>query len=539
MDIEGREKMRRYFNTEGRCKPDIHYMVRLDDRLDKIKRLYIDQGKYFIINRGRQYGKTTTLMALAEYLKDDYTVLPMDFQLMSSANFSDESAFVISFIEYLEDLVSERKELTENIDLAVFENLAALKDSQRIHMDRLFRGLSRLCKTAKKPVVLMIDEVDSASNHQVFLDFLAMLRGYYLNQDYSSTFRSVILAGVYDIKNLKLKLRPEEKHQYNSPWNIAADFDINMSLSASKIAAMLDEYETDLGTGMDTETVAEEIYQYTSGYPYLVSAICKILDEKLPESERFLVNSPWTREGIREAVKIILRSRLPLFDSMVKQLDIFVDLRGMIQSILYQGEKIVFNPDRKSISIGIMFGFLREKIGQIEIANRIFEMRLLNMLLSDESVKSEMFFYGQNNMNQFITGGKLNMDLVLEKFVIYFTDIYGHNDERFVEAHGRKFFLLYLKPIINGVGNYYIEAQTRDSKRTDVIIDYLGQQFIVELKIWHGNEYHERGEEQLREYLDYYHLEKGYLLSFNFNKKKKPGMREVRIDGKMIVEAVV
>ena len=539
MDIEGREKMRRYFNTEGRCKPDIHYMVRLDDRLDKIKRLYIDQGKYFIINRGRQYGKTTTLMALAEYLKDDYTVLPMDFQLMSSANFSDESAFVISFIEYLEDLVSERKELTENIDLAVFENLAALKDSQRIHMDRLFRGLSRLCKTAKKPVVLMIDEVDSASNHQVFLDFLAMLRGYYLNQDYSSTFRSVILAGVYDIKNLKLKLRPEEKHQYNSPWNIAADFDINMSLSASKIAAMLDEYETDLGTGMDTETVAEEIYQYTSGYPYLVSAICKILDEKLPESERFLDNSPWTREGIREAVKIILRSRLPLFDSMVKQLDIFVDLRGMIQSILYQGEKIVFNPDRKSISIGIMFGFLREKNGQIEIANRIFEMRLLNMLLSDESVKSEMFFYGQNNMNQFITGGKLNMDLVLEKFVIYFTDIYGHNDERFVEAHGRKFFLLYLKPIINGVGNYYIEAQTRDSKRTDVIIDYLGQQFIVELKVWHGNEYHERGEEQLREYLDYYHLEKGYLLSFNFNKKKKPGMREVRIDGKMIVEAVV
>jgi hypothetical protein len=539
MDIEGREKMRRYFNTEGRCKPDIHYMVRLDDRLDKIKRLYIDQGKYFIINRGRQYGKTTTLMALAEYLKDDYTVLPMDFQLMSSANFSDESAFVISFIEYLEDLVSERKELTENIDLAVFENLAALKDSQRIHMDRLFRGLSRLCKTAKKPVVLMIDEVDSASNHQVFLDFLAMLRGYYLNQDYSSTFRSVILAGVYDIKNLKLKLRPEEKHQYNSPWNIAADFDINMSLSASKIAAMLDEYETDLGTGMDTETVAEEIYQYTSGYPYLVSAICKILDEKLPESERFLDNSPWTREGIGEAVKIILRSRLPLFDSMVKQLDIFVDLRGMIQSILYQGEKIVFNPDRKSISIGIMFGFLREKNGQIEIANRIFEMRLLNMLLSDESVKSEMFFYGQNNMNQFITGGKLNMDLVLEKFVIYFTDIYGHNDERFVEAHGRKFFLLYLKPIINGVGNYYIEAQTRDSKRTDVIIDYLGQQFIVELKIWHGNEYHERGEEQLREYLDYYHLEKGYLLSFNFNKKKKPGMREVRIDGKMIVEAVV
>lgn len=39
--------MRRYFNTEGQCEPEIHYMVRLDDRLDKIKRLFIDRGKSF------------------------------------------------------------------------------------------------------------------------------------------------------------------------------------------------------------------------------------------------------------------------------------------------------------------------------------------------------------------------------------------------------------------------------------------------------------------------------------------------------------
>ena len=32
--------------------------------------------------------------------------------------------------------------------------------------------------------------------------------------------------------------------------------------------------------------------------------------------------------------------------------------------------------------------------------------------------------------------------------------------------------------IINGVGNYYIEAQTRDQRCTDVIVDYLGKQYI-------------------------------------------------------------
>ena len=128
---------------------------------------------------------------------------------------------------------------------------------------------------------------------------------------------------------------------------------------------------------------------------------------------------------------------------------------------------------------------------------------------------------------------------MLKKFVEYFTDVYSDNDEKFVEAYGRKFFLLYLKPIINGVGNYYVEAQTRDARRTDVVVDYLGEQFLVELKIWRGNEYNERGEEQLTDYLDYFRREKGYMLSFNFNKKKETGVKVLRIKGKTIVEAVV
>ena len=131
------------------------------------------------------------------------------------------------------------------------------------------------------------------------------------------------------------------------------------------------------------------------------------------------------------------------------------------------------------------------------------------------------------------------MELVLQKFVEHFADICGNNDEKFVEDYGRKFFLLYLKPIINGTGNYYLEAQTRDAKRTDVVVDYLGEQFVVELKIWHGNEYNKRGEEQLVEYLDYFHQKKGYLLSFNFNQKKEIGLKTIHVDDKIIVEAVV
>ena len=82
--------MRRRFNITGFCSPQRHYMVRLDDRLKAIKENYVDEGSYFVINRGRQYGKTTTLNALEEYLKGEYFVLSLDFQLMGTKDFSDE-----------------------------------------------------------------------------------------------------------------------------------------------------------------------------------------------------------------------------------------------------------------------------------------------------------------------------------------------------------------------------------------------------------------------------------------------------------------
>lgn len=530
----------RYFNTEGRCKPNEHYMVALDDRLKKIREEYVDRGKYFVINRGRQYGKTTTLMALAEYLKPDYVVIPMDFQMMSAANFESEQSFAAKFIRHIERYFTRQEERMKEIDAEAFQALLSLKNEAMLSMDILFEGLSRICETAGKPVVLMIDEVDSASNNQVFLDFLAQLRGYYLNRDEFATFQSVILAGVYDIKNLKLKIRPEENHQYNSPWNIAASFDVDMDFSAEQIAGMLREYETDHHTGMDIENVAEEIYQYTFGYPYLVSVICRIMDEQLTASGQFVESGEvWTRHGIAETVKTMLKENIPLFDSMVRQMNLYPQLRNVIEKILFQGKMTPFSPAEKYMNLGCMFGFLKEKNGYIVVANRIFEMYLLDLFMAKESIGNDMFSFGQSGKNQFVQGKHLDMELVLRKFVEHFTDIYGDSDEKFIETYGRKFFLLYLKPIINGTGNYYIESQTRDAKRTDVIVDYLGEQFIVELKIWHGNEYNARGEKQLAGYLDYYHQNKGYLLSFNFNKQKEPDVKELRIGDKVIVEAVV
>lgn len=530
--------MKRSFNITGSCNPQRHYMVPLDDRLKVIKEKYVDAGSYFVINRGRQYGKTTTLEALQNYLKAEYTVLLLDFQEIETAKFADDIVFSKTFAQKMsmafEDVETRDREKQQKL-LVEFAN-----ESAGGGLSELFVCLSRMCRESSRPIVLMIDEVDSASNNQVFVDFLAQLRGYYQKRDKKPIFHSVILAGVYDIKNLKLKLRPESEHQYNSPWNIAAKFKVDMSFSSDQIASMLEEYEVDHHTGMDISSVAEEIAQYTSGYPVLVSSICKYIDEDIAEEEGFgELGKAWSREGVAKAVTSMLKESTPLFESMVKQLDQYKELYAMVESILYQGRRIPFSPDEKSVSIGVMFGFLTERNGQVAIANRIFEMYLLNFFMTKEAIDNEVFIKGGSDRIQFIKNHRLNMDLVLQKFVEYFDEIYNKEDAAFIEKYGRKFFLLYLKPIINGTGNYYIEAQTRDERRTDVIVDYLGEQFIVELKIWHGREYNERGEKQLTEYLDYYHKDKGYMLSFNFNKEKEIGVKEIQVCGKTIVEAVV
>ncbi len=530
----------RYFNTEGVCRPNEHYMVRLDARLKTMKELYVDKGKYFVINRGRQYGKTTTLMALAEYLKGEYIVFPMDFQMMGSANFADEQIFTVKFIGLMRKLFSRKKEMMKGIDIEKFQETLLLEERKNGSMDLMFESLSRLCEASVRPIVLIIDEVDSASNNKVFIDFLAQLRGYYLDREDSPLFHSVILAGVYDIRNLKLKIRPEGEHQYNSPWNIAASFDIHMSFSTAQITDMLGEYEADYHTGMDIREVAAIISQYTSGYPYLVSAICKIMDEKLPELEGFADGKCiWTAKGVDEAVKIMLRSKTTLFDSMMKYISEYPDLKKMLYTILFQGEQVAYNEDNHTIELARMFGYIVDDGAYVRVANRIFEMRLYNLFLSEEELANAMSRMAKQDKERFICDGRLNMELVLKRFVVHFTGIYGENDTKFVEDYGRKFFLLYLRPIINGVGNYYIEAQTRDAGRTDVIVDYAGEQFVVEMKIWRGNSYNERGQEQLIGYLDYFHQNRGYMLSFNFNKKKEIGVKTITVGTKEIVEAVV
>lgn len=512
------------FNTEGPCNREKDYMVNIEERIRKIREM-IARGNYFCMNRSRQYGKTTTLKELRKKISAEYMVIFLDFQIFGADDFKTEKGFALALAE-----VIERQSALCGKD----DEERQLRNKVR-NLRTFFDWISLVGQKQEKKQVLMIDEVDNATNNQVFLDFLSGLRYRYINRDEEYAFQSVILAGVTDIKNMKEKISDGESHRENSPWNIAVDFDVDMSLSEKGIADMLCDYKNDHQGEMDTDRMAALLHEYTSGHPYLVSKLCKLLDEKVMQT----IENPWTKEGFLMAVRMLLKEKNSLFESLSGKLYGDKKLHDLVYQNLMNGKEIPYNALNHQISTAVMYGFIKERNSQAVISNRIFEEVLYDLFLSEQVIGSKIYDSASIDKNQFVDDGHLNMELVLKKFIETFNYYYGDKNMEFLEDVGRNYFLLFLKPIINGTGNIYIEAETRNRKRTDVIIDYLGEQFIIECKIWHGEEYHLRGERQLSEYLDYYHLKKGYMLSFNFNKKKKIGIVHIEVEDKVLVEAVV
>ncbi len=126
-----------------------------------------------------------------------------------------------------------------------------------------------------------------------------------------------------------------------------------------------------------------------------------------------------------------------------------------------------------------------------------------------------------------------------EDYIVISLDFQRIGNAKFATEHTfTQAFANYLT-IINGTGHSYVEARTRSLGRTDIVVDYLGEQFVIELKIWRGPKYHAEGEAQIAEYLDYYGLKKGYMITFNFNKTKETGVKEIQYGEYTLIEAVV
>ncbi|QTL99750.1 AAA family ATPase [Iocasia frigidifontis] len=193
------------FNVTGVCIPEEHYMVDISKKIEKIEKM-VDEGAYFTINRPRQYGKTTTMFLLTKALTKRYIVIKTSFEGVGDSMFATEGAFCQNIF-----LVLARS--VRFTDKGLYNIFKEYIDRTR-NFNELSNNLTDIVESMDKECVLIIDEVDKSSGNRVFMQFLAVLRNKYLamKADEDISFKSVILGGVHDIKNIKLEEKRVQLH---------------------------------------------------------------------------------------------------------------------------------------------------------------------------------------------------------------------------------------------------------------------------------------------------------------------------------------
>ena len=307
-----------------------------------------------------------------------YCVIFITFESLGNDDFLSDKNFIREFLRQLYRVFKhkEEQELMNFIDShGVPETFGQLDDF-----------ITELTKLIGRPTVLLIDEVDKSLDNQLFLNFLGLLRSKYLLRDTYRTFQSVILGGVHNVKTLKLKLLPGDERKFNSPWNIASDFTVDLSFTPDEISTMLVEYSQITGNSSvetNIDTLSERLYYYTSGHPYLVSKLCKIVDEELLPGKE---NNDWTVEDINRAFELLVRENYSTtnFDDLYKNLENNPKLYDLIKDIIIDGKRLTFNIGNPIIELGATFGILTdsEAGGGVIVHNKVYEQRIYNYMSS-------------------------------------------------------------------------------------------------------------------------------------------------------------
>ena len=155
-------------------------MVNIDERVQQIKKM-VDRGDYFCINRGRQYGKTTTLRFLKKALDSEYTVFSISFEGADDTFEKLDLILQYFFIQLMQECQTSEK---VNISSSALRFLKRISGNSIFKIKpteaNIFNIISNLCKKNKRKIVVIIDEVDQAGNYDAFIKFLGILRKKYL-----------------------------------------------------------------------------------------------------------------------------------------------------------------------------------------------------------------------------------------------------------------------------------------------------------------------------------------------------------------------
>ena len=174
-------------------------------------------------------------------------------------------------------------------------------------------------------------------------------------------------------------------------------------------------------------------------------------------------------------------------------------------------------------------------------------MHEINVKIQKKSYNNILITVIQQEKGSGVMAVYLNTNSPLEKFEFLLNSKYYVDKSNIIEKlneiiNTENRYVCITKPrrfgkssIINGVGFDFKEPQTSEEKRLDVVIVYNNHKYIIELKIWRGDSYYQKGLKQLADYLEDNKQDKGYLLVFDFNEGKQYKREDLVVEGKKIV----
>ena len=511
----------RFFNVAGAVRPEDHYAIDPLQRLqlDNLLQLIRDK-QYFVLHAPRQTGKTTALIALRDLLNSgkvgDYRCVHVNVETAQVAR--DDVARGIRAV--LSGLAMSARRLGDGYVDEAWPSVLAKAGAE----DAFKELLGRWCEAAPTPLVLLVDEIDALVG-DTLLSVLRQLRAGYEHRP-DGFPQSIVLCGVRDIRDYRIRSTSGEVIAGGSPFNVAAQSlrlgDFTKQETRDLMAQHTEETQQPF-----SPAALDAVWTQTQGQPWLVNALCAAAcfeNEDARDRSRRI-----EEDDILAAREALILGRRTHLDQLAHKLG-EARVRRVVEPILSGGEA---RHDAGDLEYVRDLGLLARDPPP-RMANPIYQEvvpRELGYVLQD-SLDVRMAWYVDD-------AGRLDMAKLLTAFRTFFREHSEHWLARlsdYPEAGPQIILQTYLHRVVNGGGR--IEREYALGRgRTDLLVMWpretgqpsdLWERFVVECKVLRDSDRQSlagtiaRGVEQTFGYMNTCGAREGHLVIID-RRGAKPG----------------
>ena len=519
--------MERFFNIAGPCVAAKHYMLPATERLPEVMG-FVRRELYFVLHAPRQSGKTTALKQLVRDINGSGERVAMYCSLEALQNVTKvESAMPMAI-----SLICEAMRIVPALAAFADEFDAMRKASSP--SDDAAKGvmtfLSAIAVKCGKPLVLFFDEADCMC-FDPLVAFLRQLRNGYVNREEIPFPASIALAGLRNIKDYKMRIRPDgESVGQASPFNVITSVLTMRLFSEEEMRALYAQHTAETGQVFEEGALAEA-YRLSGGQPYLVNALARWCVEKIHHED---YSQPITAADMDEAKEKIIREQGTHLDSMMEKLE-EPRVRRVVEPVMLGG-MLSADVTEDDVSYCLDLGLLKKTAGVLSPANPIYSETIVRYMTR----MTQDVILVKRPENPWVREDGLDMNALMAAFQQFWRENADANAVPFQyrEAYPHLVLQALLQRVING-GGQIVREMALGSGRLDLGVHFRGTVYAVEVKTAALYEKsHEKAREQILRYMDRLGQTEGWLVVADSDLTKpwedKISSEDIAQDGKTV-----